>query len=128
MRNVQYVIDRLRALPRAMLYEAGPSVADAIHVALNVTANAGQTPDGIAWPTRKHDHGRALEHAAEQIRVGAIGTKILIRVLGVEARHHRGIVKGGVARRIILYNGITLKVAVAINRALTKAFREATSA
>jgi hypothetical protein len=123
---VAEMAERIRALPRALLYGATPECAEAVHAVLKRTIKAGQSPEGVPWEPRKKGTAPVLVDAADAVRVGAVGRKIVMRVMGVEGKHHRGIVKGGTARRIILHEGITPPVAAAIRRVLDKVFHEVT--
>ena len=98
--EIQRQIERLQAvstLPR----DVAPDVADVLQRELEVQIKAGRAPDGSTWAPRKEDGGKPLVHAAEKLAVVPIGSTIFARIKGPEARHHKGIAKGGVTRQIL---------------------------
>jgi len=104
MGNGLYEIDeqiaRLKnvaGLPR----EAAPGCAVALREYLDRQISAGRAPDGSTWAPRKDDGGKPLEGAAKALVVVPVGTHVFARIKGPEARHHRGIAKGGVVRQIL---------------------------
>ena len=64
------------------------------------TAAAGTSPDGTPWPSTKAG-ARALPNAADKVSVVVVGSRIVMRVQGHEARHNYGQSRGGVVRRVI---------------------------
>lgn len=95
------MIRRLRALPR-VVEEALPEAATELEkvIAGNIAAQRG--PDGKAWEKPKDPETKdVLRNAMKSVTVRAIGRVLLARVVGVEAKHHLGIVKGRVKREII---------------------------
>jgi hypothetical protein len=112
-------IARLRKvgdLPR----EAAPACAEALREYLERQIAAGRAPDGSTWAPRKEDGGRALEDAAKALTVVPVGTHILARIKGPEARHHKGIAKGGTVRQILP----TTTIPPVLTRALDAVIKE----
>jgi hypothetical protein len=72
-----------------------------MRTALLATVDAKQTPTGEPWAPRKVGTAPVLDGAGAAIKSGYIGRTVLFRLLGVEARHHRGRIKGKVKRQII---------------------------
>lgn len=98
--EIQRHIERLRELallPR----DVAPAIAETLHEALNRQIAAGKGPDGKTWAPRKADGGRPLEDAAQALAVVSVGTYVLARLKGPEARHHLGRAKGGTVRQIL---------------------------
>ncbi|MBA3841102.1 MAG: hypothetical protein H0X39_00505 [Actinobacteria bacterium] len=93
------MIDRIRRLGY-LAETAAPDVADAVRASLQKSIASGTDPDGKAWAPRKGG-GTALQYAAKAVAVAPIGTRVFVRLSGVEARHHLGLARGGVVRRII---------------------------
>lgn len=116
-------VERLRTLAR----DAAPEVARELDVELRRQITAGTDPDGKPWPARK-DGGKPLESAGKALGVGAVGTTIIFRLRGHIARHHKGLVKGGLARRILPVAKVPDAMASVIKRVLARRFREATDA
>jgi hypothetical protein len=57
--------------------------------AIQRTAKAGTTPEGVPWPPRK-DGGRPLEHAAEHLSVRVDGSTIVLTLTGPDVIHNFG--------------------------------------
>lgn len=99
-----YAIDeqiaRLRAVAE-MTRAAAPGCAEALEEYLTRQIAAGHAPDGSTWAPRKDDGGKPLQGAAKALVVVPVGTHILARIKGPEARHHKGFVKGGTVRQIL---------------------------
>lgn len=91
--------DRLATMPEAIPVVAQRS-AEELKRQIDANIAAGRAPDGSAWPERS-DGGKPLAGAARAVDVVAVGGTVVVAVNGVEARHHAGKVKGGVARQII---------------------------
>lgn len=118
------IIARIRKVPQLGRI-AAPEVADAVDAQLRSTIGAGESSDGKPWAPRKADGGRALVHASDAVKVGAIGSVVWMRVTGIEAAHHRGAVKGKVARPIIptAATGIPAGMIAPVTNALTEVFK-----
>lgn len=120
--ELQGMINTLRNIPN-LAKNAAPDVADAVRDEIKKTADAGQTPFGQPWLARKHDGGRAMLHAADAVKVAAVGTTILATVKGPEARHHKGTAKGGIRRQILpISSNIPPNIDRAVRDVLTEAF------
>jgi hypothetical protein len=91
--------DDLSRMPEAIPVVAKRS-AEAIKRAIDANIAAGRAPDGSSWAPRE-DGGKPLADAAQAVDVVAVGSTVVATVHGVEARHHAGKVKGGVARPIL---------------------------
>jgi hypothetical protein len=102
MATLEEIEARIRAMPEGVVRESGPVIADQIKELLLVTMRAQQTPDGKPWPKRLKGIGPVLVNAADALRVTAYGPQIFIRLLGIEARHHYGSIRGSVVRQQIL--------------------------
>lgn len=92
-------IARVRTLPLAVP-EIARHAADEIRAILSRNIAAGVGPDGKPWPKTLDGHA-PLANAMQSIDVRASGASIVIVVDGVEARHHLGMVRGGVRRELI---------------------------
>ena len=80
---------------------AAPGCAEALEEFLRRSISQGRAPDGTVWEPRKEDGGKPLVNAAQALAVVPVGSTVFARVKGPEARHHKGIGKGGVTRRIL---------------------------
>lgn len=121
---IDAMIERIRALPRALTVEAAPAIADIIRDDLARTTAAGASPNGTSWEPRKADGGRPLVNADAHVFVAAVGGTIFVRLKGVEARHHRGRVKGGVKREIIYTSGqLPTRVVTEVEALIAKRFQ-----
>jgi hypothetical protein len=119
----------IRGLPQELMREATPDIAAAVHEALNVTIRAHQSPYGVPWAPRKRGTRPVLNNAADAVTHTSVGNRIYIAVRGINARHHKGAVRGSVQRPIIIYKkhgakAITPRIALAIQEAVTKRFHE----
>jgi len=120
--TVDELIARVQALPDALLLDALPECTEAVRRESLATARAGTTPEGVPWAPRKDGSGAVLVNAADAVKVGLIGRTIWIRLLGIEARHHRGRVKGKTKRQIIPVGHIPPNIARAMGDVLTRRF------
>lgn len=116
-------IRRLRALPD-LARNAAPDVAAELDKELKRQISRGQGPDGTPWAPRQ-DGGKPLAHAGKAVYVAALGTKVIARVAGPEARHNSGRARGGVKRQILPSKDLPKPVVLAIKRVLSKHFSDA---
>lgn len=118
------IIARLRAIP-LVVEEALPEVARECEkiIAGNIKAQRG--PDGEAWP-KSLDGEPVLQGAMKNVTVRAIGRVLLARVVGPEARHHLGIIRGRVQRKLIPSKKIPGPFVEAIKRVVNKHLQKAT--
>jgi cytochrome P450 len=126
MITVEEMQRRIQELPEALTRGSWQKLTAAAREELERTINAGKTPDGVPWAKRKRGTGAVLVNAAAALKVATIQNVIWMRLTGPEARHHRGAVKGGVTREIILTH-LTDTMATVIHDVLTKAFSETVS-
>jgi hypothetical protein len=121
------MLAKLRAL-RGMVTRSAPGVAEALDGEIRRNIAAGVGPDGQPWvPTV--DGRKPLRDAGKALSTRAIGTVVLTKLEGVEARHHLGAVRGSskarwLARRILPNNRIPAPVAAAIRTVLAREFTE----
>ncbi len=119
--SLQRHIERVRQLGN-LVRDVTPAVADAVRHELETNITRGVAPDGTRWaPTR--DGRTPLRGAAEALRVGAIGTTVIARITGAEARHHLGTARGGIKRQILPTKAMPAPIARAIDAVVTRAFR-----
>ncbi len=120
--NLDLMVAELRALPgaaKAAAAEVGEAVREVI--AENVAAQRG--PDGEAWP--KSPTGDVLTGAAAKISITTSSGVVILRLSGPEARHHLGIARGKVLRRILPTRKIPAPMVEAIRRVLVKRMKDA---
>lgn len=122
MAEMQAMIDKIYALTD-LGNKAAPSVAKVVRRDIEGTIARGLTSEGNPWK-RTQDGDRPLKNAAQALRVASIGSVIYARIVGVEARHHKGRVKGGQKRSILPVKGVPPRMALAIKAALDAAFLE----
>lgn len=116
-------ISRLKTLPRELTEKAAPEVAEVLRDEITKTIAAGTGPDGKAWQATKE--GKVpLRNAAGALYVGAVGTKVIARLVGPEARHHLGRAKGGIERPILPSKDVPAPVVTAINTVLGERFHD----
>lgn len=119
MAELEDMIARLRGLGRAAL-EAVPEIAQECKRLVEENVAAQRGPDGEAWPKSKE--GRpVLVNAGANVSAQAVGGTALLRLEGPEARHHLGVARGKVQRRILPSKGIPAPMAEAIRRVTTRA-------
>jgi hypothetical protein len=93
------MIEQLRSVPR-LVEDALPAAAKECHRLIGENIAAQRGPDGEPWPKSKLGD-RVLVGALKAVTAAVIGNVILIKLVGPEARHHLGIAKGHVVRRIL---------------------------
>lgn len=121
--DLDAMIANLRSLGPALTTDAAPEVARALRADLERTTAAQTTPDGRAWAPRKSGGTTPLlANAAKAVGVTAMGATVVFVLQGVEARHHRGRVKGGQHREILPRAGLPRGWAVQIERVLARRF------
>jgi hypothetical protein len=120
------LIERIQSIP-GMAANAAQDLAAVVQSELESTIGAGQDPYGTPWAPRKADGSKPLQNAAAAITVQAYESVIFVRVIGPEARHHRGQVKGGTKRRVIPIKVIPPKMAKRLVEVLTRRFQAVTS-
>lgn len=120
-RQMQAMIERVRVLPD-LVSDAAPDAASALRAAIVKHVDAGTAPDGTPWKPRKEDGGRPMANAAAAVRVAPTGNKLFAAVRGPEARHSRGIARGGIERPIFPSSGLPDGYARAITGVLTAHF------
>jgi hypothetical protein len=122
MTTVYKLIEKLDSLSHELIEGAAPDIARAVKVVMLRTINAHESPLGVPWKPRKRGRAPVLDQADESLGVVAIGPRIIMRVIGPTARHHKGAVKGGTVREVILSNktGLTPAVLQAIQRVVTE--------
>lgn len=79
-----------------------PELARVIYDELKATITAGETPEGEKWAPRKKGNAPVLTNAVDALKVAAVGSRVYVRLVGVETRHHRGRAKGGTRRQVII--------------------------
>lgn len=117
------LIARVRQLGD-LVDEAAPEIAKALELELQLQIAAARGPGGAAWAPRKSDGGKALQGAAAQLTVRVVGRVVIARLVGVEARHHLGYVRGGVQRQILPTAGIPDPMVRSIRKVLDRKFGE----
>lgn len=115
-------IKRLNALG-GLVTRAAPEIADAMGREISGNIARGVGPDGKPWPETK-DGQKPLKGAAAHVDVRAVGTVVVATLTGVEARHHFGMIRGGVARPILPSKSIPAPMIRAIDRVLTNEFHK----
>ncbi len=99
MAALQAQIAELRRLARDA-DDLPARVADGLRDELQANIAAGRDPNGRQWqPTQ--DGRRPLTNAAKALDVRATGNTVFATLVGVEAKHHLGAVKGKVKRQIL---------------------------
>jgi hypothetical protein len=103
-----------------------PAVATALHDELARNITAGRSPDGEQLQ-RTREGKQPLRNAAKALTVRAIGTTILAKLTGIEARHNNGGVRGGIKRPMlpsrVMPQAVTATLRRVINAGFTKAMR-----
>lgn len=115
-------IERLQRLPE-LARRAAPAVATTLKAEVLAQVARQQGPDGRAWP--KTQAGKpALQGLARSLSARAVGTVVLLRLVGIHARHHLGAVRGKVKRPVLPTNRIPDPAVRAIDTVVTKEFRQ----
>ena len=95
--NLLRKLDGLKSLG----LRAVPVIARVMEAHLRRTIKAGTDPYGTPWAPRKRDGGRPLQHADQTLKVTGHGRHVIVEIHGIDARHHKGAVKGRVKRPVI---------------------------
>jgi hypothetical protein len=123
MMELQAMIAKIIELPN-LGKKAAPDVAKVMRRDIEGTIARGTTSEGHPWKHTQEGE-KPLQHAADALRVAAIGDVIYTRIVGVEARHHKGHVKGGLKRTILPVKKVPPRMAALIQKVLSDAFLEA---
>ncbi len=127
-------IDRLNAMILKLnqleefVEEATPEIAKDLEAELHKTIAAGTSFGGVAW-TPKKDGTAPLKGASKALEVQAIGSVVVATLNGIEARHHKGSVRGNkggnTLQRPILPTKKSLgKVSNVVKKTLKRRFRD----
>lgn len=96
---MQSLIGKLRELGQSA-EEIASDIVPELRSELEGYISAARAPDGTPWkPTQAGTP--PLKGAAKALGVAAVGTKVIVVLSGIEARHHYGTVRGGIARPIL---------------------------
>lgn len=120
--DLEAYIAKIRHIPE-VAKRAAPEVAEVVRSTILETIAAGTDPTGKPWEPRKADGGKPLANAASALKVANVGTRILARITGPEARHHSGRARGGVIRGVIPV-ALTPKLTSRVREVLAKHFAE----
>lgn len=131
VRHASDFIPMIKGLSRGLLEGAAPLIADALRAELSATITSHETPDGKPWAPRKRGYAPVLNNAVSALRVTSDGTLIVMTILGIEARHNHGWVRGGTKRQMIPSDndttGLPPRMVRAIQDVLTKEFNRISS-
>ncbi len=116
-------IKRVETLPTKMVTDAAPDVAEALRVEIEHSIADGMAPDGEPWKLTKKGT-EPLRNAAAHLFVAGVGTSIVVRLKGVEARHNSGTARGKIVRRILPNRKFSAPIVAAIKRVLGEHFKE----
>jgi hypothetical protein len=128
--NIDSLIAFVRTLPQTLAQQSAPEVAAAVHQELLVTIEAHQSPAGVPWAPRKRGTRPVLNNAADAVSSSGFGSRVYITVRGINARHHKGAVRGSVQRPIIMYKkdgvrALPPRIVAVIRAVLEKRFKAA---
>jgi hypothetical protein len=104
--------------------DAARLAAPLVEAAVKRTAAAGTDPDGKPWLPKK-DGGRALEHAADHVTAKAVGTTVVVTLVGPDVLHNSGTKR--VPKRQIIPDGgagIPKSVTAALTEGAARAFEK----
>lgn len=121
------MIEQMRGL-KDLAAAAAPGIAEAMQREAERTIAAGTTAYGEAWKLTKDEGKVPLRNAVQALKVASIGTRIYMRLIGPEARHHLGWGRGGVPRNVLPIDKIPAPMAAAITVVLKQRFAAMTGA
>jgi len=118
--QINALIFKLRELGQSTEQIAG-DIAPELRKAFEENISSSVSPDGEKWePTL--DGQAPLQTASKSLGVASIGSKVLIALSGVEARHNYGRVRGGKIRKIVPTK-ITEQISKIITDVATRRFK-----
>lgn len=119
--DIRRMIRKIKRIP-GMAEREAPACAEAVDGVIRADLAAGRSPDGQAWaPTRKEGR-RALPNASDAITTRAVGTTIISAAPFPYSQHQRG--NKRMVARPVMPQGMTPKIAAAINATLSRAFQK----
>lgn len=124
MATIEQIAARLRRLGPALTLDTLPIMARAVRGQLQTSIANAATPYGAAWKPRKRG-GVAMQNALAAVGVAVVERTIVVRLTGVEARHHHGRSRGGVTRPVIPTGPLPKTWADAFKSIVDEAFTEA---
>jgi len=110
------MVAQLNALPGHFERESLPAIGKAILAAVQATASAGTTPEGVAWAP-KQAGGQALASAPGKITLTTATGKISLALAGPIALHHKGWVRGGTRRQVLPVGNMPAAIEAAAKKA-----------
>lgn len=116
---------KLKGLPEALIQGSGPELSAALREVITKAIREQRAPqDGTPWEPRKKGTKPMLQGATEAFGVAMIGNTVWVRLTGIEARHHRGWVRGATARPQIFEDDLSPAAVDAISAVLERRFTE----
>lgn len=119
-------IELLESLPARLLAEAPPLVAVELEKEIRANIAAGRDPDGAPW-AKTQAGAVPLRNAGKALTVKAMGSVVLAKLVGPEARHHLGTAAGKIRRQILPTKRVPRSMTLAIKRVLAKKFNQIVS-
>lgn len=113
-------IKRIRELPE-IAQTIAPAAAKELESIMRGNIAAGEAPDGKDWKLTEQGK-QPLRNAAKALTVRAIGTKVLARLTGPEAKHNLGAVWGKIKRQILPDRRLPQAMTEALRRVSTTAY------
>lgn len=120
---LQQMIDACERMS-TLVPDTMPALTKAVRAEIERTITAGTSAYGEPWKPTK-DGEKPLRNAAKALNVSWVNRTIYVTLIGPEARHHFGIVKGKVKRGVIPERGLPSTMANAMRAELERAFRAA---
>lgn len=110
-----------------LVADSMPALTQAVRAEMERTIAAGTTADGEQWQPTKQGL-QPLRQAAKAVSVLSVNKTIFVTIVGPEARHHLGYVRGGRKRAIIPESSeIPSPMAQSLRAVLQQAFDNAVS-
>jgi hypothetical protein len=123
-----HLIKQLEGLSQEVIRGSEAELAAALRRVVEEAIAAQRAPtSGAPWEPRVKGTAPMLQGAPLAMGFAMLGSTMWIRLTGVEARHHRGWVRGGTARELIFKDRLSPAAIDAISKVLERRFTEAMS-
>lgn len=98
--TIDAMIAKLKSISEDTPKELAAKAVPLVKAEITRSIAAGNDPSGVAWKKTKEGN-TPLRNAADSLSVNSVGNVVIVRLDNHHAKHHFGIVKGGIRRQVI---------------------------